>query len=461
EAACLQDGRFRVAIDWRDGAGGEGRARVAEVPAPGTSPGAVPLVSADSGVFWFFREDNWEMLVKVLDGCTANERFWVFAAAMTNVGYTLSVTDRWTGETRRYRNPEGQVANALTDTAAFATCDSEPPSTADLRLVNARDHIEGNFLTNSTIYADRDYIYLASYLGDLFILARDREVDFPLIDTLHLSERPLRAVRGDGERLYVTGGDGVIWVFRKSGDAASPLELIRTVTLADLGVFPPFDIGLMHLAIRDPWLYVSSRDIALGVNAEHAFLGLRFLEPPAQFAFRVHRERLDEAIPFDFTGHETSTVVFDRHTGEPVTVFDDSNGVQVYADSEVVARMCCHNQPGGVYLADSRTLIPVQDFPLLSTDEANAAVRKGPWLIVGDEYGRVYLVDLRPTSPRIVVAVGLPYLTGHTELGAIEIRALWVDEHDDLIFAGSSWGSDVTRGPELPSFFVLELVEEP
>ena len=33
------------------------------------------------------------MLIKVLDGCTVNNRFWVFAAATTNFEYRLRVTD--------------------------------------------------------------------------------------------------------------------------------------------------------------------------------------------------------------------------------------------------------------------------------------------------------------------------------------------------------------------------------
>ncbi len=108
---CLSRGRFRVEISWRDFAGATGVGWVA--PSAGT---------ADSGLFWFFAPENWELLVKVLDGCGLNGRYWVFAAATTNVEFTLAVTDTTTGLVRRYRNGLGTAAAAITDTSAFATC---------------------------------------------------------------------------------------------------------------------------------------------------------------------------------------------------------------------------------------------------------------------------------------------------------------------------------------------------
>ena len=108
---CLKDGRFALEIDWRDFEGDAGPGYVVE----GTP-------SSDSGLFQFFGEDNWEVLVKVLDACGFNDRFWVFSAATTNVEYTLRVTDTETGETVSYFNPLGNAADAVTDTDAFATC---------------------------------------------------------------------------------------------------------------------------------------------------------------------------------------------------------------------------------------------------------------------------------------------------------------------------------------------------
>ncbi len=106
---CLNQGRFRVEVFWRDFK-------------DNTGTGQVVLGSEDSGLFWFFAPDNWEMLVKVLDGCGVNDHFWVFAAATTNVEYTLQVTDTATGEVREYTNRLGISSPAITDTGAFATC---------------------------------------------------------------------------------------------------------------------------------------------------------------------------------------------------------------------------------------------------------------------------------------------------------------------------------------------------
>ncbi len=107
---CLAGNRFEVEVDWRDFEGETGSGRVVSVD------------SADSGLFWFFDADNWELLVKVLDGCGINNRFWVFSAATTNVEFSLKVTDTHSGAVRTYVNPSGVAAAATTDTDAFATC---------------------------------------------------------------------------------------------------------------------------------------------------------------------------------------------------------------------------------------------------------------------------------------------------------------------------------------------------
>jgi ELWxxDGT repeat protein len=105
EALCLNGGRFRVEIAWRDFTGLEGKGR------------AVPLTS-DSGYFWFFNEANVEVILKVLDGRGVNGHHWVFYGALSSVEYTILVTDSQTGEVRRYFNPSGQLAS-VADTKAF------------------------------------------------------------------------------------------------------------------------------------------------------------------------------------------------------------------------------------------------------------------------------------------------------------------------------------------------------
>jgi hypothetical protein len=106
----LLGGRFRAEVVWRDFAGR-------------TGAGAVAAPAANrSGLFWFFAPDNWELMVKVIDACEVYDRYWLFAAATTNVAYTLTVTDTVTGQVKRYENALGQRAPAVTDTDAFASC---------------------------------------------------------------------------------------------------------------------------------------------------------------------------------------------------------------------------------------------------------------------------------------------------------------------------------------------------
>ena len=105
----LRDDRFEVRVEWRDFQGASGSGRVA-------------ARSDDSGLFWFFDPDNWELMVKLIDGCGFNDRWWVYAAATTNVEYTLRVADTAAGEERTYTNALGRAAPAITDSVAFDTC---------------------------------------------------------------------------------------------------------------------------------------------------------------------------------------------------------------------------------------------------------------------------------------------------------------------------------------------------
>ncbi len=110
-ALCLNGSRFRVDIRWRNTAGGALR------------PAKVAGTATDrSGLFYFFDSDTFDATVKVLNACSSNNRYWVFASAATDVEYTMTVTDTKAGRTRRYFNPLGRPAPAVTDTEAFATC---------------------------------------------------------------------------------------------------------------------------------------------------------------------------------------------------------------------------------------------------------------------------------------------------------------------------------------------------
>jgi len=103
---CLQGGRFAVEAHWRDFQNKTG---------VGT---AVPLNGGDTGYFWFFSQTNVEVVLKVLDGRPVNGKIWVFYGALSNVEYTLTVTDTQTGKFKTYFNPRGRLSS-VADTGAF------------------------------------------------------------------------------------------------------------------------------------------------------------------------------------------------------------------------------------------------------------------------------------------------------------------------------------------------------
>jgi hypothetical protein len=105
---CLNGGRFKVEGTFNTGTQ-QGHAQ------------AVKLTD-ETGYFWFFSSTNVEAVFKVLNACTFNQRFWVFAGGLTNVQTTFTVTDSTTGAVRTYSNPQGAAFQPVQDTSAFATC---------------------------------------------------------------------------------------------------------------------------------------------------------------------------------------------------------------------------------------------------------------------------------------------------------------------------------------------------
>jgi hypothetical protein len=109
-ALCLNRGRFLFTAEWstRHDAGGYGR--------------AVPITD-DSGAVWFFEGENVEVVVKLLDACsTSFQRYWFFAAGLTDVATTLRVYDTRGGAIRTYTTHLEEPFVPIQDTAAFATC---------------------------------------------------------------------------------------------------------------------------------------------------------------------------------------------------------------------------------------------------------------------------------------------------------------------------------------------------
>ena len=111
---CLRDGRFRAEVEWTDFEGDVGDGH------------AVPMAEGGetTGGFWFFREGNLELMLKVLDGCPVNGHWWAFTTSATNVGYHLTVTDTATGHSKSYGNDVGVVPMLRADTV-FEACSAD------------------------------------------------------------------------------------------------------------------------------------------------------------------------------------------------------------------------------------------------------------------------------------------------------------------------------------------------
>lgn len=110
---AVQGGRFEISGEFVDFLGN-----------PGTLF-FVPMGSDESAIGWFFGPTNFEVSIKVVDGCGYNSRYWVFMSATTNVQFTIRVRDTLPNPDVVYTifNPLGtNQKTAVTDINAFATC---------------------------------------------------------------------------------------------------------------------------------------------------------------------------------------------------------------------------------------------------------------------------------------------------------------------------------------------------
>ncbi len=113
ERLCVLDNRFSLEVRFIDP--NESR--------PGVDPEKAAtvldsLTTAETGFFWFFTPSNIELAAKVLDGRKNNGRFWLLFGGVSDVGYTLTVTDTATGLTKDYTNDRGSICGEV-DTTTF------------------------------------------------------------------------------------------------------------------------------------------------------------------------------------------------------------------------------------------------------------------------------------------------------------------------------------------------------
>jgi len=105
EVLCL-GGRFEARVDWKNPFTGQ------------TGTGKALPLTGDTGAFWFFDAANLELMIKVLDGGGVNGHSWVFYGSLSNVEYTITVTDTSTGAAKTYHNAPFQFASKA-DVEAF------------------------------------------------------------------------------------------------------------------------------------------------------------------------------------------------------------------------------------------------------------------------------------------------------------------------------------------------------
>ena len=140
QTLCLNDSRFQVRVTWRnynDNSTGVGR--------------AVPI-TADTGYFWFFNSANVELVVKVLDGTWLNGNFWVFYGALSDVEYTITVTDTQTGGSVTYFNPARNLASVADTGALPGSAVAPPPS--DYKVMTASGPADGAVVDRATVWGE-------------------------------------------------------------------------------------------------------------------------------------------------------------------------------------------------------------------------------------------------------------------------------------------------------------------
>ena len=115
------DQRFQAKVDFMTEQGGKphGAAKVIPLNSVGIPSG---------GIFWFTNPQNPEMLLKVLNACSANGFFWIFYAAGTNFALRIEVVDTVSGLTWVRENPDRTQAPPVADIRAIPCNAPSSPS---------------------------------------------------------------------------------------------------------------------------------------------------------------------------------------------------------------------------------------------------------------------------------------------------------------------------------------------
>jgi hypothetical protein len=276
----------------------------------------------------------------------------------------------------------------------------------------------------------------------LFVVARDRAANFPIIQTMDLGA-PVTGLRGDTDHLYMTAADGVLRVFAKQPS----VSLVATRALSTY-------LGAIELF--EDKIYVTEGQAEVAVDRNYLYLAR--LNAENEVAWELDKSTLAVTRTYGETFVEGRTVVYDRLTGTQLATIPYPP-VQLGPPAQPTlypnGNRLIETNPGccglGITILQAPDFVESEFIPEANTNVV-VAVQNGFWS--GMETGEIGFFD---SQDHLVQKLNLRTLTGHTGSEDIEIRALWADGLDDLVFAASSWGNDVSRGPTLPAFFVLRL----
>jgi hypothetical protein len=325
---------------------------------------------------------------------------------------------------------------AITIAGPFHTANKIPP--AQIKLIGSMP-LQGSFVASQEIYADAERIFLASYQGDLFVLERNREANFPLIQTVHLNAS-FTSVRGDDSKVYVTSRDGTLYVFDKSW------PLIQQTAAYKLSNY-----GLAALEVVGGHVYTAKGQAAMAGTSTNIYIseanpGDTGLDLTTRQSFG------DQFLP-------NQTLVLDRQTLQQVGQIPLSTSgpvnISTWRDFVYLTTPgCCGT---GIDVYDAVSLKHLQYISRPANAVAAVRRRGSDFLVAGTEGGLVDLYKLADEGYTLIQTSDLRAITGFTGAEDIEIRSVWADGLDNLIFAGSSWGNDASRSASLPSLFILEI----
>jgi hypothetical protein len=160
---CLLNGRFAATVTWQNQFNGV------------IGVGVAGPLSSETGTFYFTDPTDKELLVKVLD---FGNRIGVFYGTLSNLQYTLQVTDTSTGATKTYFNPPGNYCGGIdnafpSDLTASTSFILIPVSVAntehrtdDIALVPFTTATGGNLEVDADWTSAADNVQLVLFRGD-------------------------------------------------------------------------------------------------------------------------------------------------------------------------------------------------------------------------------------------------------------------------------------------------------